>query len=190
MRSTSDALRAAALAGVSFPVRAVVRAAYCRPAAAGYAVDLEVVHRATLQPTGELVAAVPLSPLWLGADGRGLYAPPQVGQIVILAWVEGDRGHPFIAGFHGDAHLPARAVASGELVLTDGRGAELRIRDSLWRIANAQDSLRTLLEDLIDEVKGLVTTPGPAAPHDHGVSPATKAKLQALRARLPKLLDS
>lgn len=93
MRSASDALRAAALAGVSFPVRAVVRAAYCRPAAAGYAVDLEVVHRATLQPTGELVAAVPLSPLWLGADGRGLYAPPQVGQIVILAWVEGDRGH-------------------------------------------------------------------------------------------------
>lgn len=190
MKSISEAVRAAAWEGVSLPVRAIVRAAYCRPEAGGYAVDLEVVHRATLQPTGELVPAVPLSPLWLGADGRGLYAPPQVGQLVILAWVEGDRSHPFIAGYHGDAHAPAQAVGAGELVLTDGRGAELRVRDSLWRIVNTQESLRTLLEDLIDEVKALVTTPGPAAVHDHGVSSGTKAKLQALRARLPKLLDS
>lgn len=197
-----DAIRRIAWSGVSLPVLAVVDRAYVRPAAGGYAADLEVVQRGTRRRTGERLVEVPLQPLWLGADGRGLYAPPEQGQYVIVAWIEGDRSHPYVAGAAADRYTPAAAAATGELALLDGRGQEIRLRDGLfevldgaggelrlqrkWRLATANDSLRPVLEALIDALVAL-TTIGPPAPHS--VSPGTKAALQAVRQRLGTLLD-
>ena len=197
-----DAIRRIAWSGVSLPVLAVVDRAYARQAAGGYAADLEVVQRATLSRTGERLVEVPLQPLWLGADGRGLYAPPEQGQYVVVAWIEGDRSHPYVAGAAADRYTPAAAAATGELALLDGRGQEIRLRDGLfgvldgaggelrlqrkWRLATANDSLRPVLEALIDALVAL-TTIGPPGPHS--VSPGTKAALQAVRQRLGTLLD-
>lgn len=197
-----DAIRRIAWSGVSLPVLAVADRAYVRPAAGGYAADLEVVQRATRRRTGERLVEVPLQPLWLGADGRGLYAPPAQGQHVVVAWIEGDRSHPYVAGAAADRYTPAAAAATGELALLDGRGQEIRLRDGLfevldgaggelrlqrkWRLATANDSLRPVLEALIDALVAL-TTIGPPAPHS--VSPGTKAALQAVRQRLGTLLD-
>ena len=198
-----SAIRRIAWSGVSQPVKAIVDRAYASPAAGGYAADVEIVHRATLARSGEKLAEVPLQPLWLAADGRGLFAPPEEGQYVIVAWIEGDRGHPYVAGAAADRYAPAAAAATGELALLDGRGQEIRLRDGLfevldgagghlrlqrkWRLANGNDSLRPVIEALIDAVVAL-TTIGPPAPHS--VSPGTKAALQAVRQRMGTLLDS
>lgn len=184
-RSLRDAIRRIAWSGVSLPVRAVVDRAYANPAAGGYAADVEIVHRVTLDRSGEKLAEVPLQPLWLGADGRGLYAPPEAGQYVIVSWIDGDRSCPFIAGASADRYAPAAQAAAGELRLVDGRGGELAL-NGRWRLANSQDSLRPVIEALIDAVDALQTV-GPPSPH--ALSPPTKAALQAVKQRLGTLLD-
>ncbi len=205
MTSIWRRIRRVAWSGVSLPVKAVVNASYAR-SGGEYAADLEVVHRATLARTGEILEGVPLQPVWLGADGRGLYAPPEQGQVVVVGWIEGDRAHPYVAGAAADGYSPAASAGVGEFVLVDGRGHEVRITDQFWRVidgaggelklqdrwrmANPQDSLRPVLEALIDAVTALTTTEGPAmAVHLHGVSPATIAALQAVRQRVGALLD-
>ena len=180
-----SAIRRIAWSGVSQPVKAVVDRAYASPAVGGYAADVEIVHRATLARSGERLAEVPLQPLWLAADGRGLFAPPEEGQHVIIAWIEGDRSHPYVAGAAADRYTPAAAAATGELALLNGTGGELRLQRK-WRLANGDDSLRPVIEALIDAVVAL-TTIGPPKPHT--VSPGTKAALQAVRQRLGTLLD-
>lgn len=202
LSSLREAIRRIAWSGVSQPVKAVVDRAYATTATGGYAADLEIVHRVTLARSGERLAEVPLQPLWLGADGRGLYAPPEAGQIVIVAWIEGDRSHPYVAGAAADRYTPAAAAAPGELALLDGRGQEIKLRDGLfevldgaggalrlqrkWRLATAGDSLRPVLDALLDALS-MLTTVGQPSPHT--VSPATKAALLAVKQRLGTLLD-
>ena len=184
-RSLAEAIRRLAWSGVSLPVRAVVDRAYASPAAGGYAADVEIVHRVSLDRSGEKLTEVPLQPLWLGGDGRGLFAPPEAGQYVIVSWIEGDRSCPFIAGASADRYSPAASAETGELRLVDGRGAELAL-SGRWRLATAQDSLRPVIEALIDAVVAL-TTVGP--PSTHTVEPASKAALQAVKERVGALLD-
>lgn len=194
-------VRAAAWEGVSRPVRAVVRAGYCRPVDGGYAVDVEVVHPATGAPTGERIEEVPMPPLWLGDDGRGLYAPPAAGQIVVLGWIAGSRSHPFIAGCDGGQHRPPQPVRAGALVLTDGRGGSITLAgdgavtvagnegrlqvDDLLTIRNDAQNLGAILLALIDAVIGLSTIGTAAA---QAASPATQAALRQVRARVRELL--
>lgn len=201
-RSLREVIRRLAWSGVSLPVRAVVDRAYATPATGGYAADVEIVHRVTAARTGERLAEVPLQPLWLGGDGRGLFAPPAAGQHVMVSWIEGDRAHPFITGAAADRYTPAGSAAPGELALLDGRGQEIRLSDGLfevldgaggelrlqrkWRLATAGDSLRPVLEALLDALIAL-TTAGPPGPHV--ASPATIAALQAVKQRLGTLLD-
>ena len=205
MRSIWHRIRRIAWSGVSLPVKAVVDASYAR-SGGEYAADLEVVHRATLERTGEMLEGVPLQPIWLGADGRGLYAPPEQGRIVVVGWIEGDRGHPYVAGAAADGYTPAASAGVGEFVLVDGRGHEVRITEQFWRLvdgvggelklqgrwrmANPRDSLRPILESLIDAVAALTTTEGPAtAVHLHAVSAPSVAALQVVRQRVGALLD-
>lgn len=193
--------RAAAWEGVSRPVRAVVRAGYCRPVDGGYAVDVEVVHPVTREPTGERIEEVPMPALWLGPDGRGLYAPPAAGQIVVLDWIDGSRGHPFIAGCDGERRQPRQPVPAGSLVLTDGRGGSitlagdgavtvaggegrLQVADRL-QIRNDAQNLRAVLLAFIDAVIGLSTTGTAVA---QSASPATQAALRQVSRRVKELL--
>ena len=209
LRSISAAILRLAWSGVSRPVKAVVDRSYARQGAeGGYAADLEVVHRVTLKRTGETLPGVPLQPVWLGPDGRGLYAPPAPGQLVIVNWIEGDRAHPYVAGAAADAYAPAVDAAVGALVLSDGgrnytmrvedtlwalydaSGAQIRLRGSRWTMVSDAESLRTILDDLIDALIALTTTQGPAtAVHDHAASAATIAALQAVKQRLPLLFE-
>lgn len=206
-RSLRDAIRRIAWSGVSLPSKAIVDRSYATAGQrGGYAVDLEIVDRASHERTGELLDEVPLQPLWLAADGAGLYAPPEEGQLVIVAFVDGDRAHPYISAAVADSYAPATSARVGELVLVDGRGHEVRITDQFyrvidgsggelklqerWRLANRADSLKPVLDALIDAVIALTTTPGPAnAVHSHAVAPPSVAALTAVRQRLALLLD-
>ena len=149
----------------------------------------------------ETEAMLPWPPLWLGDDGRGLYAPPAAGQIVVLGWVRGSRGHPYVAGYGGDRHQPPQAVPAGSLVLTDGRGGSITMAgagaveiaggrgrihvDDLIEVRNDAQNLRAVLVALIEAVIGLTTTGTAAA---QAASPASQAALRAVRERVTGLL--
>lgn len=203
--SLAAGVRAAAWDGVSRPVRAVVRAGRCLPMEGGYAVDVEAVDPVSREATGEMIGGVAVPLLWAGADGRGIYAVPAVGQHVVIGWAEGSRAHPVLVGVDGARHAPAEAVADGELLLRDGPGARLRLPgDGTMLLASADaraevelgsraavrgggESLRSVLLAALDAVIGLQTVGAPAL---HAVSPGSVAALQAVRARVEALLDA
>ena len=198
---TPEAIQQAALAGVSLPVRAEVRTATAD--GSGFLVDVEVLDL-RLRGTGEVLERVPAPPLWLGRGGRGTYAPPESGSVVLVEWVAGDRGHPVITAALAaeEAQAPPRAVPVGAWATFDGRGGELWIEDGTVRMVDADgavvrvagdrveiaSSIRTLLaviEELIDAVVALQTV---GAPNTHSVSPGSQAALRATKAHLQEVL--
>ena len=170
VRPVIDRLRDRVLAGIAAPVKASVEKAYMQKEAGGYCVDTQVVNPSTLEETGELLKEVPLSPIWMGSDGRGLFAPPEAGQIIV-------------AGFAGDEYKPGDG-SDGALVLTDGKGAVIKIDGSLIGILNQSASLKSVLDSLVDALVGLKTL-GPPSPHT--VSPDTIASLQKLKLTIGQL---
>lgn len=164
--SVRDFIRRIAWSGVSLPVRARVRSSFVARRAGGYGCTAEVLDR-TGAATGEVLEALPLSPIWLAADGRGIYAAPAAGQIVIVGWIDGDRSQPYIAAMDGTANTPSADAAAGPLVLTDGRGTIIRINGHRVSVASSQQSLVAALERIVDAVSALVDTAG------HAIAPAS-----------------
>lgn len=183
VRPVIDRLRDRVLAGIAAPVKATVEKAYMKKEAGGYCVDAQVVNPSTLEETGELLKEIPLSPIWMGSDGRGLFAPPEAGQIIVVGFVGFSRAHPFVAGFAGDEYKPGDG-SDGALVLTDGKGAMIKIDGSLIGMRNQSASLKGVLDSLVDTLVGLKTL-GPPSPHT--VSPDTIASLQKLKLTIGQL---
>lgn len=196
--------------GVQFPCRAVVISS--RADAQGYRATVNVLDGEG-ERTDQTIEDIPLDPLWLGDDGRGVYAPPQPEQVVTLHWEGGSAGHPvMVAGAPRPAAVPQREVGADEWVLTDGHGAVLRLgadstwtlRDAdgaevavdplhLWRIASTTESLYDVLRDLIMVLQEARTVPdhdtypgGTGAPL--GLGPATIAALGLIGERLATVL--
>ena len=200
----AEGVRAAAWDGVSRPVRAVVRAGYCRPVEGGYAVDCEVVDPVSREATGETIEGVAVPLLWAGSDGRGLYAVPAVGEAVVIGWVAGSRAHPVLLGLDGGRHAPAEAVPAGALLVRDGPGARLRLPgDGTLALASSEaraelalgsraavrgggESLQSVLLAALDAVAGLVTV---GTADLHAVSPGSASALRAVQKRIEALLD-
>ena len=201
MRSVEERIREIAWAGVSLPVRAEVRSAVAD--GSGYLLDVAVLDR-LMQPTREVLETVPAPPLWLGSGGRGVYAPPEEGSVVLVAFVAGDRESPIVtAALAGDAQAPPKAVPVGAWALLDGRGGEVWMQgDGTVRLADADgavvrvagdrvevaSSIRSLLaalEEVVDAVIRMQTTGSPAL---HAVSPGSQQALAAAKARLAEVL--
>lgn len=180
-RSIRDAIRRIAWSGVSLPVRARVRSSFVARRAGGYGCTAEVLDR-TGAATGEVLESLPLSPIWLGADGRGIYAAPAAGQVVIVDWIDGDRSQPYIAAMDGAANVPAADAAAGPLVLTDGGGTIVKISGRRVSVASSQQSLVAALERIVDAVAALVDTAG------HTIAPPSWPAA-ALKQRLRQVLD-
>lgn len=180
-RSIRELIRRAAWRGVSLPVRAVVLEPLVARRAGGYAASVEVLDRDGRR-TGEMLPEVPLAPIWLGADGRGIYCPPAQGQILIVGWVDGDRAQPYFAGVDAAASQPPAEAALGALVLTDGAGTVLRIAGRKVGIETSQQSLLAALEQIVDAVPKLLDTGGDA------IVPASWPAAQ-LKAALRQVLD-
>jgi hypothetical protein len=47
------------------------------PGKCKYSVDVRVVTAGTLEDTEQVIAEVPISPIWVGKKGKGLYAIPR-----------------------------------------------------------------------------------------------------------------
>ena len=168
--SIAEALRAIAQAGISLPCRVEVRSA--RADAGGYVATVAVLDDAGA-PTEEVIEDLPLPPGWLGADGRGEYAPPEAGSRMLLVFVGGRRSEPVLVCHAGAAQAPAEMVPEGARALLDGKGARVwlqgdgsaliedaegavvRVAGDRVRIASSSRTLLEALQELCDAIEAL-----------------------------------
>lgn len=184
-RSVRELIQRAAWRGVSLPVRAIVVQPLVARRAGGYGASVAVLDRDGRR-TGEMLPEVPLAPIWLGADGRGIYCPPAQGQILIISWVDGDRAQPFISGADVAASQPPAEAALGALVLTDGAGTVLRIKGGKIGIETSQQSLLAAVEQIVDAVPKLIDS----LIDSHGDSIISSTwPAEQLKATLQQVLD-
>ena len=172
------------ISSLAAPVLVRVDKGYAKLSAGGYCFDGEVLMPETLEATGELLKEVPISPVWAGRDGRGIYCPPEAGQVVIVSFIGFNKAYPFYSGVYGDSYTPADA-AENALIFTDGQGGVFSMTGSgLFSLMNNSKSLKALLEAIIDSVSGLRTV-GP--PPQHVVDPSQIALLAVLKTEVSLL---
>lgn len=188
MQTGSDFLKNllnALLPNRAAPVLGRVIKAYEGPGKTKYAVDVQVVTAGTLEDTEQVIAEVPLSPIWVGKKGKGLYAIPPVDTLVIVEFLAWNPAYPYISGIWSDEY-EAGEFKKGELVITDGEGLRWSIsEDSRFTFENKEQNLKGILEKLIDEIGAIQTQGGPP---QHVVSPVSINKLQAIKQDIAKLL--
>ena len=172
------------------PVLAKVIKAYEGAGANKYACDVQVLTAGTLEETDQIIAEVPISPIWAGKKKRGVYAIPPAGQIVIVSFIGWNVAFPFIAGIWADEY-EADDFKAGQFVITDGDGlkiiadseekkitidtgkAQVIVNGDKIAIKNGSKSLYTVLDTLIQNLIGLSTV---GAPAKHVVDPASIQK--------------
>jgi phage baseplate assembly protein V len=85
--------------------------------------------KVNLQPDNLLTGWLPVSSPWIG-NGWGLFAPPNVGDLVEVVFVDGDLGAGTVIGrFWNSNELPL-AVESGEFWLVHQRGGYFKLLNS------------------------------------------------------------
>lgn len=108
------------------PVLARVLKAHEGPGKTKYSVDVRVVKAGTLEDTEQVIAEVPLSPIWAGKKKRGVYAIPDEGQVVIVEFLGWNPAYPYIAGIWADDY-EADEFGKDTFIITDGEGMKFVI---------------------------------------------------------------
>ncbi|MDR1175323.1 MAG: hypothetical protein LBK83_07635 [Treponema sp.] len=150
-----------------------------------YSVDVRVVTAGTLEETGRIIAEVPLSPVWVGASGRGLYAIPPEDTLVIVEFIAWNPAYPYIAGIYSDEYN-AGEFKKGQFIITDGEGLKFGVDvDALFFFETRAQSLKKILDNIIDTAAKITTIGGPPS---HKVSPASIQELTAIKQDINQLL--
>jgi len=108
------------------PVLARVMKVYEGPGKNKYSCDVKVLTAGTLEETDREIAEVPISPVWAGKKGRGLYAIPNEDQVVIVEFIAWNLAYPYVAGIWADEY-DAGEFKKDQFVLTDGNGMKFII---------------------------------------------------------------
>lgn len=82
--------------------------------------------RVMLQPEGVLTGWLPVLSPWVGA-GWGMWAPPGVGDQVMVLPQEGEMEHGAVVARCWSAGAAPPGAAAGEMVLRHGSGSEVRL---------------------------------------------------------------
>ena len=184
-----------------------------------YSVDVRVVKAGSLEETKQVIAEVPISPMWVGKKAKGVYAVPPEDSLVIVEFLEWNPAFPFVSGVWSDEY-EAGEFAKEHFVITDGKGFKLDFSegdfiltdgagmtfefvkgsltvsskdgakvgvdtDSLLLFKSAQQSLKAVLDKIVDETAAIQTQ---GAPPQHVVSPVSVQKLLAIKPEIAKLL--
>lgn len=186
------------------PVLAKVIKAYEGAGANKYACDVQVLTAGTLEETDQIIAEVPISPIWAGKKKRGVYAIPPAGQIVIVSFIGWNVAFPFIAGVWADEY-EADDFKAGQFVITDGDGlkiiadseekkitidtgkAQVIVNGDKIAIKNGSKSLFTILDTHIQNLIGMTTT---GAPVKHVVDPASIQKFMQDKQDLSLVMEA
>lgn len=181
LRNLLDAL----LPHRSAPAIGKVVKAHEGPGTTAYSVDVRILAPGSLEETDQVIAEVPISPIWVGQKGKGLYAVPPEGALVVVSFIGWNPAYPFVAGIWSDEYQAGEFVKD-QLVITDGDGLKLGVDvDSLFLFETKTQSLKAILEKLIDEISAIQTQ---GAPPQHVVSPVSVQKLQAIKQEIAGLL--
>jgi hypothetical protein len=151
MKNLLDAL----LPNRAAPVLGRVIKAYEGPGKNRYAVDVRVVTAGTLEDTKQEIAEVPISPVWIGQKGKGLYAIPPVDALVIIEYLCWNMAYPYVSGMWSDEY-EAGEYKKNQLVLTDGEGMNFIIdaTEKIITIDNGKGSIVTLEEKKVTATNG------------------------------------
>lgn len=122
--SVVDVLMKKIRSQLAAPALVVVDKAYMKFEEGGYCIDGTVLLPGSLEKTDEIMKEIPISPVWAAADGRGIYCPPEAGQVVIVSFIGFNRAWPVVSGVYGNAYTPADGTDK-QLVLTDGKGTKI-----------------------------------------------------------------
>lgn len=167
------------------PMLGKVLKAHEGPGKTAYSVDVRILKAGSLEETDLIFSEIPISPIWAGKSGKGLYAVPPENSIVIVGFIEGDTSFPYISGVWSDEYN-AGEFKKGQIIITDGEGLKLGVDiDALFLFETKNQSLKSILEELIDEVSA-IQTQGP--PPSHVVSTVSVQKLQNIKTKIAQLL--
>jgi hypothetical protein len=144
-----------------------------------------VVRAGTLEDTDQVIAEVPISPIWVGKKGKGIYAILPVDTLVIVEFLAWNPAYPYVSGIWADEY-EAGAYKKNQLLITDGEGVKLGIDvDALLMFETKSQSLKKILYKILDEVAAIQTK---GVPPQHVVSPDSIQKLMAIKAEIDKLV--
>ena len=151
MKNLLDAL----LPNRAAPVLGRVLKAYEGPGKGKYAVDVRIITAGTLEDTKQEIAEVPISPVWVGQKGKGLYAIPPVDALVIIEYLHWNTAYPYVSGMWSDEY-EAGEYKANQLVLTDGEGMNLIIdaEEKKITIDNGEGSVVALEKKKIKATNG------------------------------------
>jgi len=173
---------------ITAPCLAEVQKGYIKQQAGGYCVDAEKLIPGNLERTGEVLKAVSCNPIWTGPAGQGLYCPPAAGQIAVVQFINFDSAFPFIAGYWSDDYTPADGKENA-FILTDGMGGVLELSGGLFALVNNLQSLKTILETMVDKISAIITMDPTGATPPQAVSPTSITDLQTVKALLAQLFS-
>jgi hypothetical protein len=115
------------------PILARVLKSYEGPGKNRYSCDVRELRAGTLEETERVISEVPISPIWFAKKGKGVFAIPPEGCVVIVEFIEWNVAWPYISGIWSDEYDAAQ-FKKGQLVLTDGKDLRFEFSDDEIRI--------------------------------------------------------
>jgi hypothetical protein len=131
MQSGSELLKRmidALLPNRAAPILARVLKSYEGPGKNRYSCDVRELRAGTLEETDRVISEVPISPIWVAKKGKGVFAIPPDGCVVIVEFVEWNVAWPYISGIWSDEYDAAQ-FRKGQLVVTDGKDLRFEFSD-------------------------------------------------------------
>jgi hypothetical protein len=187
----------------STPVLGRVLKAYEGPGKTRYAVDVQVVTAGTLEDTEQIIAEVPISPIWAGKKGTGVYAIPPVDTLVIVEFLCWNPAYPYVSGIWSDEY-EAGAFKHSQFVITDGDKIRITVDATEKSIVVQNDALEVVLKGnkmaikngsknlftvLDTHLQNIITMKTAGSPTQHVLSPDSIQKVMQDKIDLAGLLE-
>jgi len=167
------------------PVLARVMKAYEGPGKNKYSCDVKVLTAGTLEETDREIAEVPISPIWVGKKGKGLYAIPPENSVVIVEFIGWNLAYPYISGVYSDEY-EAGEFKKGQLMITDGEGVKFGIDvDALFLFENKKQSMKKVLDKIVQTTAKMKSM---GAPTKHFGQPDWIKDMMAIQQDIAELL--
>jgi hypothetical protein len=110
-----------------------------------YSVDVQVIKAGSLEDTEQIIAEVPISPIWVGKKGKGIYAIPPEGSVVIVGFLEWNQAFPYVSGVWSDEY-EAGEVVKEHLIITDGKGFKMDFSEGSFRLEDGKGMVLEFVE--------------------------------------------
>ena len=110
------------------PILARVLKSHEGPGKNRYSCDVRELKAGTLEETERVISEVPISPTWYAKKGKGVFAIPPEGCVVIVEFIEWNVAWPYISGIWSDEYDAAQ-FKKGQIVITDGKDLRIEFSD-------------------------------------------------------------